>query len=408
MESAATHHHKARGILSVAVLGSRCAGKSTLLGHLLVKIGGIEPQGMAHRLARAEQDANDAGQRDAAYAWVVYKRKAERSLSMTLDLNVQCCTTCKHKITFTDTPGTREAVRFVARGVAGQDAAVVVVDASCADPLGERAVADTDQGLLYEHVLIAYGMGIRQLVVAINKMDAVNFSQERFEEVQAEVLKVLKKANYNEEQRRKVVFVPVAGLPGDNLDELSGRMPWFERTQGATLLEAIEAFRPLARPTQPLHQPEQQQQQQQNGKEAVAKGGYAGLVMPVQCVIKVSGIGTVCLGRIEAGSAKAGMQVGFVPCMSRHKGLILACPVKSLESHCESFVCASSSSHSSSTAGAGPHSCSFGSSGHDGVLGPGHSVGMALRGITQRQLRKGWVAVDAEHPPKLVSAGDPW
>mmetsp|Transcript_17960 Transcript_17960/g.47018 ORF Transcript_17960/g.47018 Transcript_17960/m.47018 type:complete len:664 (+) Transcript_17960:63-2054(+) len=397
MESSTLQHCVAhRGILSVAVLGSRHAGKSTLLGHLLVKIGGMEPQGMAQRLARAEQDANDAGQRDAAYAWVVYKRKAERNLSSTLDLNVHCCSTKKHKITFTDTPGTREAVRFLARGVAGQDAALVVVDASCTDSLGERAVADTDQGLLYEHVLIAYGMGIRQLVVAINKMDAVNFSQERFEEVQAEVLKVLKKANYNEEQRRKVVFVPVAGLPGDNLNELSGRMPWFERMQGATLLEAIEAFRPLARPTQPLHQPEQlpqqlpqqQQQQQQHGKEAVANGGYAGLVMPVQCIIKVSGIGTVCLGQIEAGIARAGMQVGFLPCMSRHTGLILPCQIKSLESHCESFVCASSSSSSSS---------------HDGVLGPGHSVGVALRGITQRQLRKGWVMVDADNPPKLVS-----
>ncbi|WP_395239346.1 GTP-binding protein, partial [Salmonella sp. s54412] len=145
--------------------------------------------------------------------------------------------------------------------------------------------------------LLAYTLGVKQLIVCVNKMDSTEpkYSEKRFEEIKKEVSGYVKKVGYNP---KNVAFVPISGWVGDNMMEPSENMTWFKgwsierkegNTSGKTLYEALDSIFPPKRPTaQPLR-------------------------LPLQDVYKISGIGTVPVGRVETGVLKPGMVVTFSP-----------------------------------------------------------------------------------------------
>jgi elongation factor 1-alpha len=149
-----------------------------------------------------------------------------------------------------------------------------------------------------EHVFLARTLGINQLIIAINKMDASDFSEKRFNEVKDEVGKLLKTVGYKEED---VQYVPVSAFKGDNVTKLSDNMPWYG---GETLLQEINKFKV---PEKPVKLP---------------------LRLPIQDVYTISGIGTVPVGRVETGTMKRGDKVIFEPANVRGE-------IKSIEMHHE-------------------------------------------------------------------------
>jgi len=214
------------------------------------------------------------------------------------------------------------------------DAAVLVV----ASPSGEFEAGIAKNGQTREHALLAYTLGVKQIIVAINKMDekTVNWSQARYDEIQKELASFLKKIGYNPE---KVPFVPISGWNGDNMLEKSPNLPWYK---GPTLLEALDS---VQEPKRPLDKP---------------------LRLPLQDVYKIGGIGTVPVGRVETGVLKPGMNVTFAPAN-------LTTEVKSVEMHHVALVEAF----------------------------PGDNVGFNVKNLSVKDIRRGMVAGDAKNDPPI-------
>src|SRR5271170_7845172 len=176
-------------------------------------------------------------------------------------------------------------------GTSQADCAILIIAAGT----GEFEAGISKDGQTREHALLAYTLGVRQLIVAINKMDTTKWSESRFDEIVKETSNFIKKVGYNP---KTVPFVPISGWHGDNMIEKSANMTWFKgwskeskagASKGFTLLEAIDSIEPPVRPSdKPLR-------------------------LPLQDVYKIGGIGTVPVGRVETGIIKAGMVVTFAP-----------------------------------------------------------------------------------------------
>jgi elongation factor 1-alpha len=186
--------------------------------------------------------------------------------------------------------------------------------------------------------LLAYTLGVKQMIVCINKMDdkSVEYKQSRYNEIEEEVKKFLAKTGFDV---KKVPFIPISGWVGDNMLERSSNMPWYT---GPTMLEALDNIVP---PKRPIDKP---------------------LRLPLQDVYKIGGIGTVPVGRVETGILKAGMNVTFSPVQ-------LTTEVKSVEMHHEHLESAK----------------------------PGDNVGFNVKSVSVKEIRRGMVAGDSKQRPPL-------
>jgi elongation factor 1-alpha len=157
-------------------------------------------------------------------------------------------------------------------GTSQADCAILIIAAGT----GEFEAGISKDGQTREHALLAFTLGVRQLIVAINKMDTANWAEARYQEIIKETSNFIKKVGYNP---KEVPFVPISGFNGDNMIEPSSNCPWYKgweketkakgKTTGKTLLEAIDAIEPPKRPDdKPLR-------------------------LPLQDVYKIGGIGTV-------------------------------------------------------------------------------------------------------------------
>jgi len=251
-------------------------------------------------------------------------------------------------VTVIDAPGHRDFIKNMITGTSQADVAVLIVAAGT----GEFEAGISKNGQTREHALLAYTLGVKQLIVGVNKMDTTEppFSQSRFEEIQKEVSAYVKKIGYNP---TTVPFVPISGWNGDNMLEPSTNMPWFKgwqierkgaKTDGKTLLAALDAMEPPSRPVDKA------------------------LRLPLQDVYKIGGIGTVPVGRVETGVIKPGCVVTFAPVM-------LTTEVKSVEMHHEALT--------------------------EAV--PGDNVGFNVKNVSVKELRRGYVAGDSkDNPPKAT------
>lgn len=273
--------------INLVVIGHVDHGKSTTVGRLLYETGAIP----AHLIEKYREEATKIGKATFEFAWVMDRLKEERERGLTIDIAHRKFETDKYYFTIIDAPGHRDFVKNMITGASQADAALLIVDAAQRDEKG---------GLMpqtKEHVFLSWTLGIKQLIVGINKMDAVNYSQEKFEETKKLVENLLKIVGY----RGEVPFIPISGLKGDNIKERSKNMPWW---QGPTLLEALNA---LKEPEKPVNLP---------------------LRIPIQDVYSITGIGTVPVGRVETGVLKVGDKVIFNPSGASGE-------VKSIEMHHE-------------------------------------------------------------------------
>jgi elongation factor 1-alpha len=328
--------------VNIVVIGHVDSGKSTTTGHLIYKCGGIDKR----TIEKFEKEAQEMGKGSFKYAWVLDKLKAERERGITIDIALWKFETAKYYITIIDAPGHRDFIKNMITGTSQADCAVLVV--ACGT--GEFEAGISKNGQTREHALLAYTLGVKQMIVACNKMDTTEppYSEARFNEVCTEVSSYVKKVGYNP---KAVVFVPVSGWHGDNMLEASSNMPWFKgwnierkegKASGMTLLEALDTILP---PTRPTDKP---------------------LRLPLQDVYKIGGIGTVPVGRVETGILKPGTVATFAP-------QNLTTEVKSVEMHHESLTEAL----------------------------PGDNVGFNIKNVSVKEVRRGNVCGDSKNdPPK--------
>ena len=236
---------KTKEHINLAFIGHVDHGKSTLVGHLLLKAGAI-----------AEQQLDDG---ENKFRFVV------------------------------DCPGHRDFVKNMITGASQADAGVLVVAA--------------DDGVMpqtKEHVFLSKTLGINQLIVAINKIDLVDYDEAKFNELKDEVSALIKTVGFNPAD---VPFIPVSAFEGDNIKDASPNTSWYK---GDTLMQALDN---LAAPEKPVSLP---------------------LRIPIQDVYSITGVGTVPVGRVETGVMKKGENVIFEPAGASGE-------VKSIEMHHETF-----------------------------------------------------------------------
>jgi len=263
--------------ISIVVIGHVDSGKSTTTGHLIYKCGGIDKR----VIEKFEKEATEMGKGSFKYAWVLDKLKAERERGITIDISLWKFETEKYYCTIIDAPGHRDFIKNMITGTSQADCAVLMI----ASPQGEFEAGISKDGQTREHGLLAFTLGVKQMIVCLNKMDekTVAFSKDRYEEIKTELTAFLKKIGYKTET---INFVPISGFNGDNMIEKSTNTPWYS---GPTLLQALDQIVPPKRATdKPLR-------------------------LPLQDVYKIGGIGTVPVGRVETGILKPNMDVYFAP-----------------------------------------------------------------------------------------------
>jgi len=223
--------------INIVVIGHVDAGKSTTTGHLIYKCGGIDKR----TIEKFEKEAKEMGKASFKYAWVLDKLKAERERGITIDIALWKFETSKYYFTIIDAPGHRDFIKNMITGTSQADCAVLVV----ASGTGEFEAGIAKTGQTREHALLAYTLGVKQMICVVNKMDdkSVNWGEARYNEIKNEVSSFLKKIGYNSD---KVPFVPISGWHGDNMLEKSTNLTWYK---GPTLLEALDALEPPKRPS---------------------------------------------------------------------------------------------------------------------------------------------------------------
>ena len=212
--------HEQKEILRFLTCGSVDDGKSTLIGRLLHDTSMIAED----QLAAVENDSKRVGTQGEKIdlALLVDGLQAEREQGITIDVAYRYFSTEARKYIIADTPGHEQYTRNMATGASTCDLAIILIDAR--------------QGVLTQtrrHTYIANLLGIRHLVVAINKMDLVGFSQERFEEIRNEYLDFSESLDLGD-----VRFVPMSALEGDNVVNRSEQSDWYT---GQTLMEVLES-----------------------------------------------------------------------------------------------------------------------------------------------------------------------
>src|SRR6266702_1840929 len=304
--------------LNLIVMGHVDHGKSTLTGHLLFDAGYIDQKTID---AYAKESEKTGAGETFKFAWVLDTIKEERERGVTIDLSFQKFETTKNFFT----------------GASQADVAILVVSAK----KGEFEVAIGPGGQAREHAYLALTLGVRQLIVAINKMDdqTVKYGEERYKEARKELEGLLKTVGYDVS---KINFIPTSGWLGDNLAKNSPNTPWYK---GPTILVALDQIIP---PPKPLDKP---------------------LRVPIQDVYTITGVGTVPVGRVETGVLKDGDKVIFMP--SGKLG-----EVKTIETHHVRMAKAE----------------------------PGDNIGFNVRGVAKNEIGRGEVMGHTDKPPTIAKS----
>src|SRR3990167_568139 len=195
--------------MNIVFVGHVDAGKSTIVGQLMFQTGAVSSQEMEKLKAEAQKH----GKVGFEFAYVIDSIKEERERGVTIDLSYKKIMTQKFQITIIDAPGHRDFVKNMITGASQADAAFLVISA----PAGVQPQTT-------EHLWLLRTMGVKSIAVAINKMDAVGYKEDRFNKVKEEVGKLLTGVGYSPD---KTTFIACAGLKGDNIVKKSDKMGWY-------------------------------------------------------------------------------------------------------------------------------------------------------------------------------------
>jgi len=311
--------------LNIIFVGHVDHGKSTTIGRLLYDSKMIDEQ----ELRKLKETAKELGKAGFEFAFVMDRLKEERERGVTIDLSYKKFVGNKFEITIIDAPGHKDFVKNMITGSSQADAAFLVVSAV------DGVMAQTK-----EHVWLLRTLGVGQLCVLVNKMDAVKYDEGKYKQVKDDINKLLQTAGY---KVADIPFIPISAYNGDNVVNKSKNIGWYN---GPTVKEQFDNFK---EPEKPVDLP---------------------LRLPIQDVYSISGIGVVPVGRVETGKMKVGDKIIVVPA---REGKGITGEVKSIEMHHENI---------------------------NEAL-PGDNIGFNVRGIEKKDIARGDVLGHTSNPPTV-------
>lgn len=312
--------------INIVFIGHVDAGKSTSVGRLMFDSGNVTE----NQMRKLKDKAEELGKKGFEFAFVMDNLKEEQERGVTIDLSHKKFVTDKFEYTIIDAPGHADFIKNMITGASQADVGVLVVTAT------EGIMPQTR-----EHLFLARTLGVGQMSIAINKMDAAKWSEETYNKVKTNIQALLKQVGYNPDD---VPVIPVSAFEGDNIVKKSENMTWYK---GPTIREQLDLFKEPEKPTKlPLR-------------------------LPIQDVYSIAGIGVVPVGRVETGTMKIGDKVIVVPARD---GKGVTGEVKTIEMHHEQITEAI----------------------------PGDNVGFSVRGIGKKDIARGDVLGHTDSAPTLV------
>jgi elongation factor 1-alpha len=326
--------------INVVVIGNNTSGKSTLIGNLIYKCDTYNNKYLSemYKIVTNRIISGESVKGSFKCPWVIDKLKVERDIGITIDFSSWGLEIDKYLLTIINTPGHRNYFKNFIAGASQGDCALFII----ASPQGEFEASFSKGGQTRELIILAYTLGIKQMIICINKMDekTVSWDESRYEDVKSKVSEYLKKFGYNP---AKIPFIPISSWYGDNLIERSAKLTWFK---GPTLIEALNDITP---PDRLKEKP---------------------LRIPINKVSKLNNNETVIKGRVESGILRPGMLVTFA-------SSIIQAEVKSVQMHQKQLLDAF----------------------------PGDNVGFILKNVAVNNIRKGDLCGEANnYSPKQTKS----
>jgi len=276
--------------MSIVICGHVDSGKSTTTGHLLFELGGISDREMEKLRAEADR----LGKSSFAFAFYMDRQKEERERGVTIACTTKEFFTDTYHYTVIDAPGHRDFIKNMITGASQADVALIMVPAdgnfTTAIQRGNHKAGEI-QGQTRQHSRLINLLGVKQIVVGINKMDCdmAKYGKDRYDEIKNEMMNMMMKVGWKKDFIEKgVPIMPISGWCGDNLIKKSTNMTWFtgfdvptttgETVHVDTLLDCMEKM---------CKQPKRETDK--------------AMRMPISGIYKIKGVGDVLAGRIEQG-----------------------------------------------------------------------------------------------------------
>jgi len=290
--------------VSIVIAGHVDSGKSTTTGRLIYELGGIPEREME----KLRQKAKELGKQSFEFAFYMDTTKEEQARGVTIQCTTKEFFTDKYHYSIVDAPGHRDYVKNMITGSSQADVALLMVpaDGNFVTALAKGNPKEGEvQGQTRVHSRLLCLLGIRQLIIGVNKMDTNTgsykpYDEERFKEVAAEMRNVLLRTGWKKDQvEKQIPIIPLSGYNGDNLLKKSENMPWWNgvdvevngRTVHVnTIKDCLNEFVEL--PPRPVDKPAR---------------------CPISGVYNIKGVGDVLTGRCESGTFKNGDEVMFLP-----------------------------------------------------------------------------------------------
>jgi len=289
--------------LSIVICGHVDSGKSTTTGRLIFELGGLPER----ELDKLKAEAEALGKASFAFAFFMDRQKEERERGVTISCTTKEFFTEKWHYTIIDAPGHRDFIKNMISGAAQADVALLMVPAdgnfTTAIQKGNHKAGEV-QGQTRQHGRLINLLGVKQLIVGVNKMDVAiggAYSETRYNEIRDEMKNMLARVGWKKDfLEASVPVLPISGWIGDNLLKKSDNMSWWNgkecvaqdgrKVQVNCLLDALNDFT-----TQP------------------PRNAEAAMRLPISGVYKIKGVGDVLTGRVEQGLVKPGEEVLFMP-----------------------------------------------------------------------------------------------
>lgn len=339
-----TLDNKDKQHISIAITGHVDSGKSTFCGRLIFELGGLSDR----ELEKLKQEAKALGKDSFVFAFFTDKQKDERARGITISCTTKNFYSNQYHYTIIDAPGHKDFVKNMISGSSAADVAILMAPSdnfTMATAKGNHKEGEIE-GQTRQHSLLLNLLGVKQLIVCINKMDSANYSEEKFNELRDEIRHMLVQTGWPKPfVTSSVPILPISAWEGDNLLGPSPNMPWWtgvdvttankNTVHVTTLMDVLDTFVQL-----PTRFPD------------------APLRMPVSGILKIPGIGDVITGRIEQGTIKPKDKVIFAPSHTKARP-------------CEGTVFSIEMHHTSQPA-----------------AGPGDNVGLNIKGLAKDYLPK--------------------
>jgi elongation factor 1-alpha len=287
--------------VSIVICGHVDAGKSTTTGRLIFELGGIPEREMQ----KLRDEADRLGKGSFAFAFYMDRQKEERERGVTISCTTKEFFTATKHYTVIDAPGHRNFIKNMITGASQADVALLMIPAdgnfTTAIAKGNHKAGEVP-GQTRQHALLINLLGVKQLIVGVNKMDAdmAHYKEERYNEIRDEMDRMLIRVGWPKKFiEESVPKLPLSGWKGDNLISKSSNMEWWKGTDVKlgketihleTLLDALEKM--VTIPERP--------------KDSVMR-------TPISGIYKIKGIGDVLTGRVEQGTVRPGDEVIFLP-----------------------------------------------------------------------------------------------